>query len=122
MTGLSTIDIVIIIAILLTETFLSSLASYFLKKSSPADGGNKLKILLSPFFYLGGVLYVIAAASNIYLLQKLPYAIVLPLGSITYIWTMFLSNRLLGEKITFRKILGMCIIIVGVVLVALGKN
>jgi drug/metabolite transporter (DMT)-like permease len=67
-------------------------------------------------------MYVIAALGNIYLLQKLPYAIVLPLGSITYIWTMFLSNRLLGEKITKRKILGMIIIIAGVTLVAYGKG
>lgn len=119
---LTTKDIIIIVVILLVETFLSSLASYFLKKASPADGGSKIKLLLSPFFYLGGVMYVIAALGNIFLLQKLPYAIVLPLGSITYIWTMFLSNRLLGEKITKRKILGMIIIIVGVTLVAYGKG
>jgi drug/metabolite transporter (DMT)-like permease len=122
MMPLTTKDIIIIVVILLVETFLSSLASYFLKKASPADGGNKIKLLLSPFFYLGGVMYVIAALGNIYLLQKLPYAIVLPLGSITYIWTMFLSNRLLGEKITKRKILGMIIIIAGVTLVAYGKG
>lgn len=122
MMPLTTKDIIIIVVILLVETFLSSLASYFLKKASPADGGSKIKLLLSPFFYLGGVMYVIAALGNIYLLQKLPYAIVLPLGSITYIWTMFLSNRLLGEKITKRKILGMIVIIVGVTLVAYGKG
>ena len=122
MMPLTTKDIIIIVVILLVETFISSLASYFLKKASPADGGSKIKLLLSPFFYLGGVMYVIAALGNIYLLQKLPYAVVLPLGSITYIWTMFLSNRLLGEKITKRKILGMIVIIVGVTLVAYGKG
>lgn len=122
MAPLTTKDIIIIVVILLAETCISSLASYFLKKSSPPDGGNKLKILLSPFFYLGGVMYVVAAAANIFLLQKLPYAVVLPLGSLTYIWTMIFSNRLLGEKITVRKILGMCIIIAGVVLVAIGKS
>ena len=122
MNPLSVKEIIIIIVILLSSTCISSLASYFLKKASPADGGNKIKILLSPFFYLGGVMFVVSAAANIYLLQKLPYAIVLPLGSLTYIWTMFFSNRLLGEKITGRKILGMCIIIAGVVLVALGKG
>ncbi len=122
MAPLTTKDIIIIVVILLASTCISSLASYFLKKASPRDGGNKLKILLSPFFYLGGVMYVVAAAANIFLLQKLPYAVVLPLGSLTYIWTMIFSNRLLGEKITARKILGMCIIIAGVVLVAIGKS
>ena len=122
MMPLTTKDIIIIVVILLVETFLASLASYFLKKASPADGGSKIKLLISPFFYLGGVLYVLSALGNIFLLKKLPYAIVLPLGSITYIWTMFLSNRLLGEKITRRKILGMVIIVAGVTLVALGKT
>ncbi len=110
----------IVAIVLLVSTFISSLASYFLKKSTGKE--NKLLILLSPFFYLGGILYVVASGANIYLLQKLPYAIVLPLGSITYVWTMFLSNILLHEKITRRKILGMCIIIVGVVLVAYGRG
>ena len=122
MTPLSTKEIIIIVVVLLSSTFIASLASYFLKKSSPGEGANKLRMLISPFFYLGGIMYVISAGANIYLLKKLPYAMVLPLGSLTYIWTMFLSNRLLGEKITKKKILGMCIIIIGVVLVAYGKG
>ncbi len=121
MTDLTTKDIIIVIAILLISTFVSSIASFSLKKASPAEG-SKIKILISPFFYIGGMLYVVGALGNIVLLQKLPYALVLPLGSLTYIWTMLLSTRILGEKITGRKILGMCVIIAGVILVALGKG
>lgn len=121
MTMLTTKDLFIVIAILMVSTFVSSIASFSLKKASPAEG-SKLRILISPFFYVGGFLYVIGALGNIVLLQKLPYAIILPLGSLTYIWTMLLSGRFLGEKITSRKILGMCVIIAGVVLVALGKS
>ena len=111
--------IVIVIALILMA-FISSFASYFLKQSS-SNGKGKLGILLSPFFYLGGVLYVLAAGINIFLLQYLPMAIVMPLGSMTYIVTMFLSLKLLNEKITARKILGMTIIILGVALMAVGK-
>ncbi len=110
--------IVIVIA-LIAMAFIASFASYFLKKSSPAEG-SKLKILLSPYFYLGGVLYVISASISIFLLQYLPYAIVMPLGSLTYIVTMFLSLKLLNEKITLRKIVGMLVIIAGVVMIAAG--
>lgn len=121
MTMLTTKDILTVIIILVVSTFVSSIASFSLKKASPAEG-SKLRILVSPFFYLGGVLYVFGALGNIVLLQMIPYAIVLPLGSLTYIWTMLLSNRILKEKITVRKITGMCVIIIGVVLVALGKG
>ena len=109
----------IIIIVLLVQTSMSSFASYFLKKAGGSE--NKLSILISPWFYLGGVLYVLSALCGIYLLQKLPYAIVLPLGSITYIWTLFVSRWLLKEKITVRKVLGMSVIILGVVLVGVGS-
>ena len=109
---------IMIITALLVETGVASFASFFLKKSSSAD--NKVKILLSPWFYLGGVLYVISSGINIYLLKKLPYAVVLPLGSLTYVWTIFVSNRLLGEKITKRKVLAITVIFIGVLLLAAG--
>ncbi len=99
-------------------TGIASFASFFLKKSSSSE--NKIKILFSPWFYLGGVLYVISACINIYLLQLIPYAVAMPLGALTYVWTMFVSNRLLGEAITKRKIIGMLVIFTGVVCVALG--
>ncbi len=110
---------IMVVIVLLVETLAASFASYFLKKSGGAE--NKLSILISPWFYLGGILYVLSALGGIYLLQKLPYAIVLPLGSITYVWTLFVSRWLLKEKITGRKVLGMCIIILGVVLVGVGS-
>ena len=44
----------------------------------------------------------------------------MPLGSLTYIVTMFLSLKLLNEKITLRKIVGMLVIIAGVVMIAVG--
>ena len=49
----------IIIVVLLVQTLMSSFASYFLKKAGGAD--NKLSILISPWFYLGGILYVLSA-------------------------------------------------------------
>ena len=109
----------IVIAIL-AETIVASFASFFLKKAAAVD--NKAKILLSPFFYLGGIMYVGSACVNIYLLKVLPYAVVLPIGSLTYVWTMFISHWLLKEIITKRKILGIAIIFIGVFLVAYGKS
>ncbi len=111
----------VIVTAFVVMAFVSSFASYFLKMSSSGKHSGKLGMLLSPFFYLGGVLYVIAAGINIFLLQYLPMAIVMPLGATTYIVTMFLSVKLLNEKITGRKILGMFIIILGVAMVASGR-
>ena len=109
-----------VVLAVLAMTLISSFASLFLKKAGGAD--KKIKILVSPYFYLGGFMYVCSACINIWLLKVLPYAIALPVGSITYVWTMIISSRILKEKITKRKILGMIVIFIGVVLVAYGKG
>ena len=108
-----------VVICVLSMTCIASFVSYFLKKSSNTD--NKIKILLSPWFYLGGILYVISAGINIVLLQLIPYTVAMPVGALTYVWTMFVSNRLLHETITKRKIIGMFVIFAGVVCVALGQ-
>ncbi len=107
----------VVIAVL-AMTCIASFASYCMKRSSGAD--SKIKILFSPWFYLGGVLYVLSACINIYVLQLIPYAVAMPVGALTYVWTMFLSNRLLHEAITKRKVIGMLIIFAGVICVAAG--
>lgn len=111
--------VMILALILLVETLVASFASFFLKKSSGVE--NKIEILKSPFFYLGGVLYVVSSCLSIVLMQFLPYAIILPLGSLTYVWTMFISRWLLHEEITKRKLLGITVIICGVILLAAGQ-
>ena len=75
----------IVIAIL-AETIVASFASFFLKKAAAVD--NKAKILLSPFFYLGGIMYVGSACVNIYLLKSKLY----PIGKSSSFKTLTLFN------------------------------
>ena len=97
-------------------TFLGSVASLFLKKASSSV---EISILLKNWnLYAGGVLYVISALINIYVLKFLPYSVVLPLTSITYIWTMLLSYIFLKEKVHSKKIIGVFVILFGAILVA----
>lgn len=103
--------------ILLLMTFLGSMASYFLKKSS--NSINILTLLKSKYLYIGGITYVFGAILNIYLLKYLNYFIVLPLNSLTYVWTLLISYKMLNEKITIRKILGIVFIIFGLILITI---
>ena len=68
---------------------------------------------------IGGVLYLLSALLNIYILKFLDYSVVLPLTSITYIWTLILSYKLLHEKISKKKIIGVAFIVLGAVLVGI---
>lgn len=98
-------------------TAMGAIASIFFKKASGSN--NILGVLKNPNLYIGGFLYCTAALLNIYVLKFLDYSVVLPLTSITYIWTMVLSFFMLNEKISKKKILGVLCIILGAILVAM---
>lgn len=101
----------------LSMTFMGSAASVFFKRASGSDGF--VKMLLNVNLYIGGILYLAAAAVNILVLRVLDYSVVLPISSITYIWTMLLSYVILKETITKKKVLGVLCIVIGAVCVAL---
>lgn len=107
----------IIYVCLIIMTFMGSIASLFLKRAS---GSNGLKSLLfNQNLYIGGMLYLFSAVLNIWILRYLDYSVVLPLTSLTYVWTMFVSYLVLKEKITRRKIVGVLLVLVGAAIVSI---
>lgn len=107
----------ILLFVLFVMGVLASAGSFFLKKST-TGGLSVSKLLRNPNFYLGGGLYVLSAFLNLYLLKQLPYSVVVPLGALTYIWTLIIAHRFLGEVVTRKKIVGILLILLGVVLIA----
>ena len=100
--------------LVLAMTVIAAFAGFCLKKSS----GGFMSILKSPFFYAGGFLYLLSSLANIWLLKRMPYSVVLPMGGICYIWTLLLSRKFLAERITPSKIAGVALIIGGVALLS----
>ncbi len=105
------------LAVLIVMTLLGASASLFLKKASGSEG--IFGLIKNVNFYAGGILYLLAALLNIYILKFLDYSVVLPLTSFTYIWTMALSYFVLKEKITGRKLVGVALILAGAVAVSM---
>ncbi|MBO7191324.1 MAG: EamA family transporter [Elusimicrobiaceae bacterium] len=71
-------------------------------------------------FYAGGILYLLAALLNIWALRRMEYSVVLPLTSVTYIWTLVLASIFLKEKITKDMIRGIIYIIIGAVVLSIS--
>jgi len=90
---------------------------FFLKRASKTESPKKL--IKNKNLYIGGGLYLIAAFINIYVLRYIDYSTVLPLTSMTYIWTMILSFFVLKEKMTIQKIIGAIGIVMGAVLITI---
>lgn len=93
-------------------TISGAFGSYFFKLASGADFKTE-KIKLVVHLAIGGSLYFLGAVLNIIVLKFLPYTIVFPLTSITYIWTFVISYLLLKEKLTIKKIIGLAFIFIG---------
>lgn len=108
---------IIYFIILIFMTFIGAVASSFLKKASASD--SILTMLRNLNLYIGGFLYVLSAVLNIWILRYLDYSVVLPLTSLTYIWTMVISARVLREKITRKKIIGVLLILLGAVCIVI---
>lgn len=98
---------------------LGAFASYFFKNASAMLAGPNIFVLLrEKALWIGGGLYLVAAVNNIFLLGYLDYSILLPMSSITYIWTIIIAYKLLGERITARKVIGVAAVICGAALLA----
>lgn len=107
----------IYLEILLLMTLLGATGSFFLKKASDTCG--LVEMLKCANLYIGAVLYFVSAGLNIIVLRHLDYSVVLPLTSITYVWTMILSYLFLKEHISDKKKIGVVFILVGAGLVSI---
>ncbi|MEG2295221.1 MAG: EamA family transporter [Oscillospiraceae bacterium] len=106
-----------LLIVILIFTLLGSYGSYCFKKVASKD--SMRKIIMAPTLYLGGILYLISLLLNIYTLKYMPYNIVFPLTSLTYIWTLMIARIFLKERITYKKILGIGFLCVGAVCMVL---
>ena len=117
-------NMVLLYSMMVGGTLLGAFASYNFKGASASIDGLSTKTIAAlannKIFIIGVVLYLVAAVNNIFLLRYFDYTLLLPISSITYIWTMIIASKLLGEVITKRKILGVVAIIIGAVLIANG--
>lgn len=102
--------------VLIPMTLFGAMGGFYLKKAASRPF---LELFRCGSFYLGAFLYGAAALMNIYVLQKADYSVVLPLTSITYVWTFLIAYRFLGEKVTPPKVLGVLLIIAGAFVIAL---
>lgn len=97
-------------------TMLGAFGGFFFKRST---GGSFLSILKNKNLYIGGFIYLVSSVINVWVLKFMPYSVVMPMTAITYIWTMIISRFALGEKITYKKIIGVMSIIIGAVFIAI---
>lgn len=98
-------------------TFSGSMGAFFLKRGAgKITNITVVSLMLTPDLYFGGFLYVLGSMANIYLLRIMPYTIVYPITSLTYVWTLAISVVFLKEKVRWNKVVAVFLIILGIVI------
>lgn len=108
---------ILLFVLLIVMTLMGAVAAFFLKKASGFK--NITELIKNYNLYIGAGLYLLSAIINIIVLRYLNYSVVLPLTSITYVWTMVISYLLLKEKIGIKKLLGVSFIIIGCICIVI---
>ena len=108
---------ILLFVLLIVMTLMGAVAAFFLKKASGFK--NITQLIKNYNLYIGAGLYLLSAIINIIVLRYLNYSVVLPLTSITYVWTMVISYLFLKEKVGIKKLLGVSFIITGCICIVI---
>ena len=102
------------VLLLILAVLVSSISQIILKKSSSKTYKSIIKEYLNVYVITGYGLMVLSTVLVVLGLKGVPYKNEPIIESLGYLFVMILSNRLLGEKITKKKVLGNVLILVGI--------
>ena len=100
--------------LLILAVLVSSISQIILKKSSSKTYKSIIKEYLNVYVITGYGLMVLSTVLVVLGLKGVPYKNEPIIESLGYLFVMILCNRLLGEKITKKKVLGNVLILVGI--------
>lgn len=110
----------------LITALLMSIGQLFFKKASNFNLLHEnlnffVKFLTNPWFLIGLFMFGLSTITWIKALSGENLTKIYPLVSLAYIFTFIFAYFIFGEKITLNTILGTTAIIIGVIIIGLGK-
>lgn len=95
--------------------FISSVSQILLKKSAQVEYGSKIKEYLNPRVIFAYIIFFGATLCSVLAYTKIPLSFGPILESAGYIFVAILSRMFLKEKITKKKMIGLAVIIIGII-------
>lgn len=105
--------------IFVAGVFISSISQIILKKSAEKEYSNKIREYLNVRVIFSYIIFFGATLCSILAYTKIPLSLGPILESSGYIFVAVLSRLFLKEKISWKKMLGLSIIIIGIIIYAL---
>ncbi len=89
--------------------------------SGRALGAVLPRVLRNPFIWLGFVGFGLGALFWLAVLSRVPLSIAYPILALSYFVVVIEARLFLRERVTWRRMLGVTIIVIGVVIVGLSE-
>lgn len=105
---------------MLLGVLISAFAQILLKKSAGKEYENKIKEYLNPFVIISYSIFFIATFCSIYAYKGLPLSLGPILGASEYIFVAILSRLILKEHVSVKKMIGLSVIIIGIIVSSLN--
>lgn len=102
-------------AVLLFSVIISNISQILLKKSAQKKHASFIKEYLNPYVIIAYIIFLIATFTTIYAYKGIPLSLGAVLDSSGYIFISILGMLFLGEKITWKKAISLCIIVTGII-------
>lgn len=107
-------------AIWMISVFISSVAQVMLKIAANKTYDKKIKEYLNPLVIAAYGIFFLSTLLTMYALRYVPLTTSPIIESCSYIFVPVLGVLLLREKISKRRLLGMAVMLVGIVIFVLG--
>jgi drug/metabolite transporter (DMT)-like permease len=115
-------DLLTTILFILASVSLNSLAQITWKKGLKATNKTSLlKMMLKPKVMLGFLMFAASSLIWIMILSNVEVSYAFPFLSLSYVITTILSYLVLDEKVTRKRVLGVAVIIIGVIIVGVSS-
>ncbi len=105
--------------IFVVGVFISSISQIMLKKSAQTEYRSKIKEYLNPKVIFAYIIFFGATLCSVWAYTVIPLSMGPILESAGYIFVAVLSWLFLKEKITFKKAVGLSVIIIGIIIYSL---
>jgi multidrug transporter EmrE-like cation transporter len=107
--------------LVLLASFIGSFGAVFLK-SGASRLHRQLKTLILNWRLAAGVMfYGVSSFFFVLGVRRGELTVLYPMVSLGYIWTLIWSRLFFGESLTRRKVLGICLVLTGIVVLNLGN-
>ncbi len=107
---------IIFTIVYLLGVFVSAVAQILLKKSANKKYSSKIKEYLNPYVIISYSIFLGATFCTMYAYKGIPLSLGPVLAASEYVFVAVLSRLFIKEKISFKKLFGLSVIIVGIVI------